>query len=194
MGAASRDITQRCTHFYPISCYTRPKSDRNRPCQRTEIIGPTSAPHRRESRGTSDCALWPLLEVRGCGWRAKRVHSTIPKCARVALNLCFERSGRRGKRFLTSRRPPTRQVPRDGQKKRRAQRRTVTTASIRASGSRVSGAWAVVATAQPRARAPELTVTISPEHTRTPQVRRRRRRVRRRSTRTSSLLQSSERA
>ena len=31
MGAASRDITQRCTHFYPISWYTRPKSVRNRP-------------------------------------------------------------------------------------------------------------------------------------------------------------------
>ena len=101
MGAASRDITQRCTHFYPISCYTRPKSDRNRPCQRTEIIGPTSAPHRRESCGTSDCALWPLLEVRGCGWRAKQVHCAIPKWARVARNLCFERSGRRGKRCLT---------------------------------------------------------------------------------------------
>ena len=59
--------------------------------------------------------------------------------------------------FIWSRRPPDR-YREMGPKKRRAQCKKVAAASQRASGSRVSGVRAVVATAQPRARAPELTV------------------------------------
>ena len=68
-------------------------------------------------------------------------------------NLCYQRSGRSGNCCLTSRRPPDSYRLMGPKNKRLQQRAAASLAAKQTRLSQVSGLWAVLAAAHPRARA-----------------------------------------